>query len=213
MLRCTCGSGVRIWGLVGGGSQGLGLFWRTACPVSSWSWGARGESGAQKTPWRRGAVRGVQNSFPLDPAVPQDVLLFQNDRARFFRLLGLFCACQFLFWTYLAHFAFHSLRPTGAKRPESDSQREGKPLPTLPGGATLNPSSNKWRFGFTISCLTVGSLIVVAGFLFSRRSVSRVLLHRRARSLTTLLSLQDSSSFTGYFCPRLLHVHRSEVPP
>ncbi|XP_054836385.1 transmembrane protein 223 [Eublepharis macularius] len=224
MLRCTWGSGGRIWRSGVGGSRGLGLFrsWcapGAPCPVRSWSWGASRGHSAEKTPWRwevaaAAAARGVHNSFPLDARVPRDVLLFQHERGRFFRILGLFCAGQFLFWAYLAHFAFHSLRDTGAKRPESDSQQGGRPLPTLPGGATLNLGSNKWRFGFTTSCLTVGSLILVAGYIFSRRSVSRVLLHRGGQevTLTTYYPFGLTSSFTVPLRQISCMSHRSEVP-
>ncbi|KAL8184238.1 UNVERIFIED_CONTAM: hypothetical protein K2H54_010636 [Gekko kuhli] len=219
MLRCTWGSGVRIWGSVSGRPRSLGLFWSCAsrgapCLVRPWSWGARSRNSVEKTPWRWGAARGVQSSSPLDARVPQDVLLFQHDRVRFFRLLGLFCAAQVLFWTYLAHFAFHSLRATGSKRQDSDSQQGERPLPTLPGGATLNPGSNKWRYGFTASCLTVGSLILVGGFAFSRRSVSRVILHRGGQevSLTTYYLFGLTSSFTIPLRHISCMSHRSEVP-
>lgn len=76
-------------------------------------------------------------------AVSRDVVLFQHDRSRFFRLVGLFCAGQGLFWAYLAHFAFTSLRPTPGPGPGPDDP--------------LRPRDNKWRFGFTASCLTVGT--------------------------------------------------------
>ncbi|NXD46215.1 TM223 protein, partial [Copsychus sechellarum] len=97
-------------------------------------------------------------------AVSRDVVLFQHDRSRFFRLVGLFCAGQGLFWAYLAHFAFTALRPTPATGPGPDDP--------------LRPRDNKWRFGFTASCLTVGSLIVAAGWLLPLRSVRRVTLLR-----------------------------------
>ncbi|XP_016161303.1 PREDICTED: transmembrane protein 223, partial [Ficedula albicollis] len=70
-------------------------------------------------------------------------VLFQHDRSRFFRLVGLFCAGQGLFWAYLAHFAFTALRPAPAAGPGPDDP--------------LRPRDNKWRFGFTASCLTVGT--------------------------------------------------------
>lgn len=129
--RCTWGVGLRL----GGGSRGWAYL---GCPGGRF-WDRR-----------------LQGSFPLDATVPRDVLLFEHERPRFFRLLGLFCAGQFLFWAYLAHFAFRSLRDTAgaaASRPVPE-----RPLPTLPGagGASLNLGSNKWRFGFTASCLTVG---------------------------------------------------------
>ncbi|NXO70092.1 TM223 protein, partial [Phainopepla nitens] len=99
-------------------------------------------------------------------ALSRDVVLFQHDRSRFFRLVGLFCAGQGLFWAYLAHFAFTALRPP----PET----EPAPGPEEP----LRPRDNKWRFGFTASCLTVGSLIVAAGWLLPLRSVRSVTLLR-----------------------------------
>uniref|UniRef100_A0A8D2NIY4 Transmembrane protein 223 n=1 Tax=Zosterops lateralis melanops TaxID=1220523 RepID=A0A8D2NIY4_ZOSLA len=74
-------------------------------------------------------------------AISRDVILYEHDRSRFFRLLGLFCTGQGLFWTYLAHFAFTSLRPAPGPGPEDP----------------LRPRDNKWRFGFTASCLTVGT--------------------------------------------------------
>ncbi|XP_060110366.1 transmembrane protein 223 [Heteronotia binoei] len=219
MLCCTWGNGVRVWGSVSGGPRSAGLLWSwcwrgAPWPVRSWSWSAWSRSSAEKTPWRWGTARRVHCAFPLDARVAQDVLLFQHDRVRFFRLLGLFCACQFLFWTYLAHTAFYSLRSTGAKRPESDSQQGERPLPTLPGGATLNVGSNKWRFGFTASCLTVGCLILVAGFIFSRRSVSRVILHRGGQevTLTTYYPFGLPSSFTVPLRNISCMSHRSEVP-
>ncbi|NXM85404.1 TM223 protein, partial [Oenanthe oenanthe] len=100
-------------------------------------------------------------------ALSRDVVLFQHDRSRFFRLVGLFCAGQGLFWAYLAHFAFTSLRPAPATEPGPDDP--------------LRPRDNKWRFGFTASCLTdrIGiRTIVAAGWLLPLRSVRRVTLLR-----------------------------------
>ncbi|RMB90478.1 hypothetical protein DUI87_33079 [Hirundo rustica rustica] len=74
-------------------------------------------------------------------AVSRDVVLYQHDRSRFFRLVGLFCTGQGLFWAYLAHFAFTALRPAPGPGPDDP----------------LRPRDNKWRFGFTASCLTVGT--------------------------------------------------------
>ncbi|NWW59822.1 TM223 protein, partial [Ifrita kowaldi] len=105
-------------------------------------------------------------------AVSRDVVLFHHDRSRFFRLVGLFCAGQGFFWAYLAHFAFTTLRPTPAPAPG--------PGPDDP----LRPRDNKWRFGFTASCLTVGSLIVAAGCLLPLRSVRRVTLLRGGTEVT-----------------------------
>ncbi|XP_030089801.1 transmembrane protein 223 [Serinus canaria] len=97
-------------------------------------------------------------------AAARDVVLYEHDRGRFFRLVGLFCAGQGLFWAYLAHFAFTALRPV--------------PGPAAGADDPLRPRDNKWRFGFTASCLTVGSLTVAAGWLLPLRSVARLTLLR-----------------------------------
>lgn len=178
--------------------------------------------GAWKAAGWRGAGR-LQPApfFPLDPQVPRDVVLFQHDRRGFFRLMGLFCAGQGLFWGYLAHFAFHTLSHSGAT-PESTQkeagpdpeQAGGRPKPTLPGGASLNLGSDKWRLGFTASCLTIASLILVAGFVFSRRSVGRILLRRGGQdvTLTTYYPFGLTSAFTVPLREVSCVSHRSEVP-
>ncbi|NWS79213.1 TM223 protein, partial [Crotophaga sulcirostris] len=94
--------------------------------------------------------------------VPRDVVLFRYDRSRFFRLAGAFCVGQGVFWAYLAHCAFTMLRPAPGPGPEDP----------------FRPRDNKWRFGFTGACLSLGSLIVAGGCLLPLRAVRRVTLLR-----------------------------------
>ncbi|NXX23929.1 TM223 protein, partial [Podargus strigoides] len=136
-------------------------------------------------------------------AVPRDVVLFRHDRDRFYRLVGFFCVGQGVFWTYMAHFAFTALRP-----PPASSGALG---PTDP----LRPRDNKWRFGFTASCLTLGALIVAAGCAWPLRSVRRVTLLRGGKEVTLSthgpLGLRRGVTFTvplGHLCCR---AHREEV--
>lgn len=90
-------------------------------------------------------ARAAAAVLDVAAAVPRDVVLFRHERDGFFRLAGLFCAGQGIFWTYLAHFAFTALRPTSGPGPG--------PGPDDP----LRPRDHKWRFGFTASCLTLGT--------------------------------------------------------
>lgn len=92
-------------------------------------------------------------------AVAKDVLLFEHDRTRFFRLLAIFCGGQFLFWAYLGHFAFTSLRDT---RKYSEPQKVRTEL----GGFfsfDMNLGSNAWRYGFTSGCLIIGKTQLCIG--------------------------------------------------
>lgn len=85
-------------------------------------------------------------------AVVKDVLLFEHDRTRFFRVLALFCGGQFVFWTYLAYFAFTGLRDTRDGNKEPPRVRSDLGLFSF----TMNLGSNAWRFGFTLGCLVIG---------------------------------------------------------
>ncbi|XP_025911781.1 transmembrane protein 223 [Apteryx rowi] len=146
------------------------------------------------------AGRARAAAAALDTAVPRDVVLFRHERDRFFRLVGLFCAGQGLFWGYLAHFAFTALRPA--------------PAPGA-GDDPLRPRDNKWRLGFTASCLTLGSLIVVAGCLFPRRAVRQVTLLQGGRHVAigthAPLGLGRGSCFTVPLRHVSCSAHRAEA--
>lgn len=145
-----------------------------------------------------------------------DVTLFQHDRTRFFRLLSVFCGGQFLFWTYLAHFAYTGLRDT------SGATEKGKDkVPHTTGLAgmwsfEMNLGSSGWRYGFTLGCLAVGGGIVGLGVLFSRRSVSRVILHQGGRMVTVCtqspLGPGRGRRITVPLSQVACHAHRLEPP-
>ncbi|XP_073514587.1 transmembrane protein 223 [Phyllobates terribilis] len=141
--------------------------------------------------------------FQADP-VPRDVLLFQHQRPRFFPLLGAFCAAQAGFWAYLAHFGYTSLRDI--KPNDLGEEKEVR------GGR--NMGSPLWRTIFTVGCLSVGSLVVTAGLLFSRRSVNAVTLHAGGNRVT--IATAGVFGLGSSFNIPLRHVscmaHRSEVP-
>ncbi|NWH71987.1 TM223 protein, partial [Piaya cayana] len=133
--------------------------------------------------------------------VPRDVVLFRHERTRFFRLAGAFCVGQGLFWAYLAHVAFTTLRPPPDPEPDPD----------LP----LRPRDNKWRFGFTGSCLALGSLIVAGGCLLPLRAVRQVTLRRGGASVSIsthgALGLGAGPTLTVPLRHLSCRAHRSEV--
>lgn len=147
---------------------------------------------------------------------PRDVILFEHDRTRFFRLLSVFCGGQFLFWTYLGHFAYTGLRDTGG------ATEKGKAKASTTTGLAgmwsfeMNLGSNTWRYGFTLGCLAIGAGIVGLGVLFCRRSVSQVVLHQGGRMVTVCtqspLRPGRGRRITVPLSQVACHAHRHESP-
>uniref|UniRef100_A0A3P9H984 Transmembrane protein 223 n=1 Tax=Oryzias latipes TaxID=8090 RepID=A0A3P9H984_ORYLA len=126
----------------------------------------------------------ARRSLSTSAQPSKDVTLFEHDRTHFFRLLSVFCGGQFVFWTYLAQFAYTGLRDTGAEK----AKQSTKP-PTTTGLAgmwsfEMNLGSNAWRYGFTLGCLAIGGGIVGLGAVFCRRSVFKVILHEGGKMVT-----------------------------
>ncbi|KAM4608308.1 transmembrane protein 223 [Polymixia lowei] len=151
--------------------------------------------------------------FCASTQVLRDVILFEHDRTRFFRLLAIFCGGQFLFWTYLAHFAYTSLRDTGGAKEQQKVATTG-----LAGfwNFEMNLGSSAWRYGFTLGCLAIGGGILGFGFLFCRRSVSQVILHKGGRMVTVStqspLGQGKGRKITIPLSQVACHAHRQESP-
>ncbi|XP_068117816.1 transmembrane protein 223 [Hyperolius riggenbachi] len=144
----------------------------------------------------------LARSYKTDPVV-RDVVLFEHHRPRFFRLLGAFCVAQTGFWAYLAYFGYTSLRDLRKSNRNQDEELNER-----------NMGSPMWRAAFTLGCLSVGSLVMVAGLLFSRRSVSSLTLHAGGDRVTIVTA--GVFGINSSFSLPLRHIscmaHRSEVP-
>ncbi|XP_072277704.1 transmembrane protein 223 [Pyxicephalus adspersus] len=140
--------------------------------------------------------------YKIEP-VSRDVVLFEHSRPRFFRLLGMFCVAQTGFWAYLAHFGYSTLRDLRKSSKGQDKEMKGR-----------NMGSPFWRAAFTLGCLSVGTLIMAAGLLFSRRSVSSLILHAGGDKVTIITAgfFGINSSFTLPLKHISCMAHRSEVP-
>lgn len=163
---------------------------------------------------RTGGKLPARRSFCASTQPTRDVTLFEHDRTRFFRLLAVFCGGQFVFWTYLAHFAFTGLRDTGGAK---DKEKAKAPTTTGLAGMwsfEMNLGSNAWRYGFTLGCLAIGAGIVGLGALFCRRSVSKVVLHQGGRMVTVCtqspLGPDRGWSTTAPLSQVACHAHRQE---
>ncbi|CAJ0936675.1 unnamed protein product [Ranitomeya imitator] len=148
----------------------------------------------------------LTRSFQADP-VPRDVLLFQHQRPRFFPLLGFFCAAQAGFWAYLAHFGYTSLRDIRPNDSEEKDVKGGRNM-----GSPLVEDGVHRRL--PVCGKDAGSLVVIAGLLFSRRSVNAVTLHAGGQRVT--IATAGVFGLGSSFNIPLRHVscmaHRSEVP-
>ena len=180
---------------------------------------------------RRGAAQGqpaARRSLSTSSQPSRDVALFEHDRTGFFRLLSVFCCGQFLFWTYLAHFAFTGLRNTrgatekGKAEASTSSTSASTTTTTTTTGLAgmwsfeMNLGSNTWRYGFTLGCLAIGAGIVGLGTLFCRRSVSQVVLHQGGRMVTVCtqspLGPGKGRRITIPLSEVACHAHRQESP-
>ncbi|XP_067113644.1 transmembrane protein 223 [Osmerus mordax] len=151
----------------------------------------------------------IYRPFSTSTAVTKDVILFEHNRTRFFRLLTVFCGGQVLFWTYLAYFAFTGLRDTSGKKVETTG---------LAGfwSFEMNLGSVAWRYGFTLTCLVIGGGIGGFGALFCRRSVSQVILHKGGSMVTVTtqspLGADRGRRMTVPLSSVTCHAHRQESP-
>lgn len=147
----------------------------------------------------------------------RDVTLFEHDKTRFFRLLTVFCGGQFIFWTYLAHFAYTGLRDTGGTA-ENEKAKAATTTMGLGGmwSFEMNLGSNTWRYGFTLGCLTIGAGIVGLGALLFRQSVSKVVLHQGGKIVTvctqSLLGTDQARRITVPLSQVACYAHRLESP-
>uniref|UniRef100_A0A1A7XB34 Transmembrane protein 223 n=1 Tax=Iconisemion striatum TaxID=60296 RepID=A0A1A7XB34_9TELE len=161
-------------------------------------------------------VHPGRRSYCTSTQPSRDVTLFEHDRTKFLRLLSVFCGGQFIFWTYLAHFAFTGLKDT------SGTKEKGKAKPPTTTGLAgmwsfeMNLGSSAWRYGFTLTCLALGAGIVGLGALFCRRSVSKVVLHQGGKMVTVWtqspLGPGQARTITVPLSQVACHAHRQESP-
>ncbi|XP_064622720.1 transmembrane protein 223-like [Lineus longissimus] len=124
--------------------------------------------------------------------VTQDIPVYTNDgQNRFFLLVSFFGVIQFGFWSYVAHFAYTTLRDAPVKE-EQDEE-------TLPFWRKVNLGGNKYRFGTALLSITVGYVLLYASIFYPMRAVKRLTLMRGGRTakVTTYAPFGAYRSFTA----------------
>jgi hypothetical protein len=90
-------------------------------------------------------LRRFKQTFDINTNVKNDVILYKYENEKFYKILNAFSICQFFFWSYLAHFAYTTLRDA--------------PVPTDPNAPwwrRINLGENKYRNTISIFSFCVG---------------------------------------------------------
>ncbi|KAH8369936.1 hypothetical protein KR093_001513 [Drosophila rubida] len=127
---------------------------------------------ALTTPIRTQSSRAA---FDMSTNVPKDVMLFKYENPRFYNMLNFFGVCQFVFWTYLSHFAFTTLK---------DAPVVEKPGEELKWYQRINLGENKYKNGITICSFLIGYGILFAVWMFTLRSVRFLILRKGGQSIS-----------------------------
>jgi len=96
------------------------------------------------TPLRTNSTRAA---FDASTNVSKDVVLFKYENPKFYNMLNFFGVCQFVFWTYLSHFAFTTLK---------DAPVVEKPGEELKWYQRINLGENKYKNGITVCSFMIG---------------------------------------------------------
>uniref|UniRef100_A0A1I8PCE4 Transmembrane protein 223 n=1 Tax=Stomoxys calcitrans TaxID=35570 RepID=A0A1I8PCE4_STOCA len=119
--------------------------------------------------------RYCTRAYDVNTSVPKDVILYKYENPKFFRIINIFGICQFVFWTYLSHFALTSLRDAPVE------QREGEELAWY---EKINLGENKYRNGISIISFAIGYGILFTVWMFTLRSVRFLILRKGGRDVT-----------------------------
>ncbi|XP_074607170.1 transmembrane protein 223-like [Acropora palmata] len=128
----------------------------------------------------------------------RDVTLYYYNRQRFFRLVGLACASQFVFWSWMAYFQLSKLNFADLLNRESrKTQQKILDVSSKPGIS--------WKIvrfleeqPLLLACFAVGVglFFTISGWIYSLRSVNRLVLHGNNVRVVTHTPLGGTRSVT-----------------
>ncbi|XP_065089940.1 transmembrane protein 223 [Ochlerotatus camptorhynchus] len=107
--------------------------------------------------------------YDINTKVIKDVMLYKYENPRFYRILNMFAISQFLFWGYLSHFAYTTLRDA----PVPDDKRDD-----LAWYERINLGENKYRNGIAIMSFVIGYGILFTSWMFTLRSIRFLILRK-----------------------------------
>jgi len=86
------------------------------------------------------------SALEVNTKVAKDVILYRYENPRFFRIVNVFALCQFVFWSYLSHFAFTTLKDAPVPKDKDN----------LPWWRRINLGENKYRNSLTVLSFLIG---------------------------------------------------------
>ncbi|CAH1398290.1 unnamed protein product [Nezara viridula] len=110
-----------------------------------------------------------QELLKLNTNVVKDVILYKHDNPKFFKYINMFGVSQFIFWMYLSHFSFTTLKDAPIAKEGSEK---------LPWWRRINLGEQKYRNGITLFCGIVGYLFLLASWSYTIRSVRYLILRK-----------------------------------
>ncbi|XP_053685707.1 transmembrane protein 223 isoform X1 [Sabethes cyaneus] len=116
-------------------------------------------------------------AYDVSTNVAKDVILYKYENPRFFRMMNIFAISQFLFWGYLSHFAYTTLKD--APVPEKDVDQ-------LVWYEKINLGENKYRNGIAIMSFVIGYGILFAAWTFTLRSVRFLVLRKGGKNVSVI---------------------------
>lgn len=121
----------------------------------------------------------------------KDVTLYYYNRQKFFRLVGLACASQFIFWGWMAYFLISLKRDKGQEK-----------ILDVSSSSNLGASWKIVRFVMDSPVMLasfavgVGLVFTTSGFIYSLRSVNRLVLQGNNLRVVTHTPLGGTRSVT-----------------
>ncbi|XP_071963702.1 transmembrane protein 223-like [Antedon mediterranea] len=129
----------------------------------------------------------TSSSTVLGAEITKPVLLYRGNQKRLFQFVSLFAVSQLVFWGYLTHVAFTSMKDSYIKQ-QIKYGPDGTPKElrkwTTWEGIKLNMSASRWRYGITALSMAAGGTIFVLSFLYSRKNISALVLRQGGQHLT-----------------------------
>lgn len=106
-------------------------------------------------------VKQFSTSIPKTPEsdaashFSKDIIVYKNDNPKYYRMINIFTISQFLFWGYMGHWSFTSLRNT--KIDETVEKDEN-----VSWFRKVNLGEDKYKYGMAATCFVIGECIVIA---------------------------------------------------